>query len=130
MKRFKYPALVKTEAKNLRKFATKEELDKLIQEDFNPRHSDNCIYGLLTGNCDSPRAIELIKSCAPRVYKSGNYVQIGDNDWVLSNKLNGSPKKISRVEFWSPIECFIYPNKQKEAAIRLLKYLKGEIKTL
>jgi len=126
MKRFKYPALVIKEAKNLKKFARKEELNNLNEHDFMPKSSYKCIYGLLTGDCKSSRAIELIESSCSRVYKAG---YLNDDD-ILSNKLNGSPKKSYRGAYWSPIETYIFPEKRKEAAIRLLKYLKGEIKTL
>jgi hypothetical protein len=142
MKKFKYPALVRTEAKNLRKFTTKEEKENLDYNRLNPRNEMSCIYGLLTNNCFSERAEELIVKSCPRVYK---YDSDGFSTPVkLSSTLNGKPKigirylndieekRDLKSSFWSAIEVFIWNKKNQDSGAneRLLKYIKGEIRTL
>ena|SRR6187402_3229214 len=116
--------LVKEEAKNLKKNATEKELKYLNFETLNPNNLFNCIYGQIGGNCDSIRSIELQKKCCSRVYKRG-----GD---LSDSKVNGSPKRLSRYSYWSPIEVFITQESNKENGNneRLVKYLKGETNRL
>lgn len=53
---------VRKEAENLRVHATKEELGKLNLKYLDPNITVRCYYGLMTGECDSPRASELIQN--------------------------------------------------------------------
>lgn len=48
---------------NIKKYTTKEELDKLNINTLSPLQGGNCIYGQMATNCYSFRAIELIKLC-------------------------------------------------------------------
>ncbi len=127
-KKIVFPALVREEAKNLKKYATESEISKLDIESFSPKYGHSCIYGMLTGDCHTLRATELIEQCAKRVYKTPEEYIPGKD--YLANKLNGSPKKAYRSKYWSPIEVYIYPNKNLDGAKKLIKYLKGEIRTL
>lgn len=52
------------EINNIKKHATPEEISKLDIDNLDPSSSYGCIYGLMTGNCNSDRAYELIKLCA------------------------------------------------------------------
>ena len=55
---------VKHEIDMLKKYGTKEELDRLNFSTFNPNMVIDCIYGQMTGSCMSSRAKELMdKSC-------------------------------------------------------------------
>ncbi len=54
------------EIKNIKKHATKEEIERLNFETFNPKRASFCIYGQMTGSCYSDRAIEL----GPKCYQS------------------------------------------------------------
>lgn len=130
MKKLTFPALVREEAENLKKFATKRERSSLDFQNFHARGIDSCIYGQLTGSCFSSRAKTLIKKCARRVYKCMGSRSQSES---LSNRLNGKPGN-NRHEYWSPIEVFISQPHQKNmingANERLIKYLKGEIETL
>ncbi len=130
MKKIKWPKLVLEEAKNLKKFATKTELDNLDFNRLEPDAPYACIYGQITQeNCYHPRAIELIEKCCSRVYKSGESHQ---RNGRLSCDLNGNPKNSKRSAYWSPIEVFICnPGNQTNGANeRLIAYLKGEKRTL
>ena len=120
--------LVKKEAKNLKKKATKDEIrrlgGRLISQN---RHL--CIYGKMTSDCFSPRAHQLIKSCAQRVYTK-------DGFGICESTLNGKPQLDNdgdRKDSWfSPIECFIdfHENKTNGNNKMLISYLKGDRKTL
>lgn len=116
---------VKEEAKKLRKLATKEELKNLSFVFLNPCSAQNCIYGQMTGNCNSERALALIESSCDRVY-----------DWVCQSKfkLNGSLNREIRSlrgYQYSAIEAFIILPENKELNNRILiEYLRGERKTL
>lgn len=126
----KFPKLVIEEATALKKHATEQELDMLSFEGLNPEDSRYCIYGQMTGSCWSERAVELINLCASRVYDDVEPTE----DGVFSGaKLNGSPIEKDRLTYWSPIEVFISRNSFKDndnLNKKLIRFLKGEIKTL
>jgi hypothetical protein len=88
------------EATKLRKTATQEELDRLRIEWFMPSNREKCIYGQMTGSCDSRRAVELIQGCNSRVLDSRDYF-LGDV------KLGGKPSNSHRYEYFTPLEMFI-----------------------
>lgn len=130
MKNSEMNALVKSEAKNLKKFATQDELSNLDFGKFDPDFSKTCIYGQLTGYCHSERAQELIKKCCKKVYRA--------TEENISNclELNGKPKERisgvalgSAVNYWSPIEVFVAQH-DNNANGKLINYLKGINNTL
>lgn len=51
------------EANNLRNKITNSEKFKLDSKTIIARFKTNCIYGQITGNCDSVRSIELMNQC-------------------------------------------------------------------
>ena len=118
--------LVKEEADNLKNNLTLIERLKLSLTLLDPCSSTQCIYGQLTGDCDSDRAIELIKTCCSRAYGFLFDITMKDSPVI------GSPKKLSRGNFWSPIEVFIVQDENQDNGNneQLVKYLKGEINTL
>lgn len=120
-------ALVIGEAKKLKANATPNELSKLDFLELNPCRQDRCIYGQMTGDCFNERAKTLIVESCERVFKTNDGLFTG-------SKLNGAPKKETRNEYWSPIELFIYENRNTTSGIakvkKLVKFLKGENKTL
>ncbi len=116
--------LVIAEAKYLRENATKEK-DNLVFKHLNPLATDSCIYGQMTGDCFSDRAVELIVNACERVYKPIH------KPHIIDGKLNGKPYAESRFDFWSPIEVFIFKsNNRKENNKRLIDYIKGETEAL
>lgn len=106
---------IKQEADNIRKFATKEEISRLNFRDLIPVHSESCIYGLMTGDCNSKRATELIEKCCPKGYF---YYLISSNDKRLS--MNDTA---FTVRNYSAIEREIYRN--PEGNKKLIKYIKS-----
>ena len=117
--------LVVKEATNLKKYASKEELNKLDFNSLNSGRVDLCVYGQMTGHCWTKRATDLMKTCCERVYHT-------DQGSVRDCSVNGSPEDLERNKFWSPIEVFIdqYRNQKNGNNEQLIKFLKGEIKVL
>lgn len=107
---------VRKEAEALRIHATKEEREKLDIETLDPSNIYTCVYGMCTGDCESPRASKLIKKCAPIFISSES-----DPDHMKT-------VKEFRSYHWSPIEYYIgYPEARNA---NLIAYLRGETETL
>ena|SRR5688572_13360352 len=119
-------ALATQEAKNLRQHATPEELGKLDLDHLDDNSPTRCIYGLMTGHCNSIRAQELILKCCTQVYKTEG---LDDN---LDAPLNGRPYKVPENksrhnQYYSPIEILIAPKYGgEEAQKKLVEFLKGD----
>lgn len=66
---------------------SEEELEKLEGSLGNLNGTDphNCIYGLITGNCNSPRAMELMQLCDVKYYDWGGYLST-TNPWEEPRK--------------------------------------------
>lgn len=109
---------VRKEAEALRVHATKEELGRLSIELLNPHHVSKCVYGLMTGACDSDRAIDLISLCAPTMYKGG------DDELLPVGKAAAS----MIPHYYSPIEGYILEPEARNA--NLIAFLKGETDNL
>lgn len=128
---------VKKEAQALRVHATQEERERLSMESFSPSFAENCIYGLLTGKCWSPRAAELIELCAIRYFNPdavNKTLECGIDGIVQT--VDGSTVKdfisirtmhISKAPF-SAIEVYILLPDANDA--NLIAYLKGETDTI
>lgn len=122
-----FKRLAYEEAELLIKHATKEERGQLRITQVNPDNIYDCIYGQMTGNCISARAVELIQKCAKRVF-----IPSEESEKALSEAcvLNGSPKKMPRggdyweeFNYFSPIEVFIMKGNKKEV-VDLARYIK------
>lgn len=107
---------VRKEAEALRVHATKEERGRLDLKRMDPNSPIRCYYGLMTGECDSERATELIKKCAS-VYIN--------NDSSFGNM---TPVEEFRYYYWSPVEWYItYPEARNA---NLIAFLRGETDNL
>lgn len=119
--------LVRHEAKALRRNATEQEKGKLNAAKLIVDSRMSCIYGQMTGNCDSPRAIELIEKCASRVLENPNPYEYRPS----ISTLNGTPRGKARARYFSPIEVFIYNNQGIKSRNKdLIDYIKGETNEL
>lgn len=115
------------EAFNLKKYATPEELRRLNIENLNPLSVYECIYGQMTGSCNSKRALELIQKCCSEGYKSNESEEV-----VPTAECNYYEGRIY-LSFWSPIEKFIWEHRNYEPEGRnkkLVRFLQGKRKTL
>jgi hypothetical protein len=127
---------VRKEAEALRVHATKEELQKLDAKLLRPESRYGCIYGSMTGDCDSFRAITLINKCACRFIIDNSFTEIQEEGFSrISKKVNGaivenlSHKRHGSVEaHYSAIEAYILLPEANNIA--LISYLRGETETL
>ena len=107
---------VRKEAEALRAHATKDERERLDIDKLDPANIYLCIYGMCTGNCESDRASQLIKKCAPIYITS----ESDPNHMKTTTEFRGY--------HWSPIEYYIGFPEAKNA--NLISYLRGETDTL
>jgi hypothetical protein len=115
MKKAEFLSLVQKELDTIKAKATKEEIGRLNLNTFNHTHTENCIYGQMTGNCDSVRANEL----GPKIYRdppSRRY-----SPFSYQSFKNGI--------FITALEKYLYmvhEPKHKE----IIQYLKGDLNTI
>jgi len=102
---------VRNEINHLRKNATDEEKNRLNFDDFDYESKYRCIYGRLTGKCDSIRAVELYSkqlSCYS-LHKDIKHKETGATFTWLESYLFHSNANTHK---------------------HIIKYIKGEIKEL
>lgn len=121
---------VRKEAENLRKYATKEELEKLDFDKLDSSDRTRCIYGQMTGNCFSQRSAELINNCAITHFEELPDAVEEMIGYVIEKELFFLQK---RTDPWVPtsysaIEAYICLPEAKNA--NLISYLRGETETL
>lgn len=108
----KLKKLVVKEVLNLRKYATKKEIEKLDLNTLNPEKSNFCIYGQMTGSCFSERAYTLLNKCTEPY---STYLSIMDNK-STEKKFYDSSRD------WSPLEFYIFqPGANIKLLIKLIK---------
>ncbi len=130
MNKKEYLSNAMQEIEALKKHATKEEIENLDFETFDPRAYSKCIYGQMTGDCHSSRALRLIRKCTPVVINEigGFYSVFSD----IKENINGKPTRknihSNGRRFFSTLENYIVLIGAKNEEI--IQYLKGETKTL
>lgn len=121
---------VATEAKNIRKHATKEEIGKLNIGNLQSSHPSMCVYGLLTGDCRSDRAQKLIVTCCKKFVESDDGVLNADTFEEMQDRINGRVKDLGRdgfrfeTKYFSSVEAYIMLRSARRSG--LISYLKGE----
>lgn len=131
---------VRTEVESLKANATPEEVANLNIKTFDFDNQDNCIYGQMTGSCESVRAKELMDKACVRVT---NVIKWGMRDRTFEafkDNINGeytgqtwghdrtdgtyqrSYSHLSMVEYYISLDGSSPEN--------IMKYLKGEVETL
>lgn len=102
---------------------TKEKINKLDFSELDSSDSNLCIYGQMEGCCDYQSAIDLFSKTCRFMYRCLDYLYDLEE---IDTKLN---YKESIKEFcFSPLEVYIYQAGAKNEDV--IKYLKGEIKTI
>lgn len=119
------------EATKLRDTATAEELELLDFDEFDPLDVESCVYGQMTSECTSRRAVRLIRSCATKILfaAGGTPCEASCSLEHCSKKDFESERRIGIVShYFSPIEIYIA---QDEADSKhLIDFLKGNVDTL
>jgi len=101
---------VKQEIENIKKFATKEQKDRLNFRYFSPMIADKCIYGLMTGDCRSKESNLLISKCI---------------DYKVEPRFmrcNLEHKNMTQLELYIQLE--------REYNKNIIEYIKGETNKL
>jgi hypothetical protein len=127
---------VRKEAEALKIHATKEERGKLNIKRLQPETRYGCIYGGMTGDCDSDRAIELISKCACRFIVDNSFTEIEEEGFErIRKKVNGvkvddlqDKRHGSKQAHYSAIEAYILLPDAKNT--NLIAYLRGETEML
>lgn len=128
---------VRKEAEALRVHATIEERERLDIDELEPQFLDHCIYGLMTGNCNSERGVELIGKCACRYIKDGGLTYIAMEGFErIQRFVNGD--KVDNLYairnddnediHYSAIEAYILLPEANNA--NLISFIKGETEAL
>jgi len=115
---------VRIELNNLRLNATDEEKSKLDINKLNASDSIMCIYGQMTGHCNSKRAIEL----TPKKYE----FIINENDNFNLDDLLMDIKDISLIEdeqIYTALEKYLFLIDDKQRGI-VIDFIKGDRKTI
>lgn len=126
-----------------KKHATKSELSRLEAHLVKPTSFQECVYGLMTNDCRSERAAELIFNCCPRYFEHIG-INVGPDDKVPFDKIktNVNGKEIENVsnpqllmgqrvtyfKHFSAIETYILYRSAKLK--NLIDFLKGNRKDL
>lgn len=123
---------VKKEAEALQMHATSEERERLCFELLDYSDKRRCVYGLMTGDCFSERAAELINTCAithfdllpESVDEISGYIVDKPEDFIDKRT---SASVFSPYTF-SAIEAYICLPEAKDA--NLIAFLRGETNDL
>src|SRR5687767_8745177 len=127
---------VRKEAEALKIHATKEERERLDFSALNSTSVTNCIYGQMTGHCDSERSLYLIGKCAARYTRDYSLGLIYEEGFSrISNHINGTEvcnlnKKrptvfdTEDISHYSMIEAYILLPEANNAS--LIAFLRGE----
>jgi len=114
-------AMAVSEIENIKKFATPGQIQKLNFYTLNPNSGFMCIYGQMTGFCNSDEAISLIKQCAAPISSNFwlNYWQEANSAFIDIDEFDNTRT------YFTPLEnyiCFCEP----ENIMRIIAYLRGE----
>jgi hypothetical protein len=121
--------LMLEEVNNLKKYASEFELDQLHAGIIIiPMDARMCIYGHMTGNCESERAIELINQCCSERISNISFFKkeyIDLEDFTKNERQdNRSVRKSDNYRF-SPLESFLWYATEEEI-VSVIHYLNGQ----
>lgn len=117
----KYLNLVASKLIAIKKHATKKEINKLEITTLNPRNMENYIYGQMTGDCRSARAVKLINLCCASWIKQHRH--------LVKRKPLQRDRSIGAMEYFSNLESYIIHTSEENLA-EIVDYLKGNRKKL
>lgn len=135
MKRGKtFLELVHKEAVALKENATKEELNRLEWKWVDADSRTDCIYGQMTGNCHSERAMDLMELSCERVLTGNGCIKVNG---PLTSSMRELRESRKANPFWSPIEAYIAKEVHNEdwdgtatrRVKRLVDFLQGRTET-
>lgn len=121
--------LVKEELSNIKKFALPSEIANLERAHYvNPFSFSNCIYGIMTGNCDSSRGVELIMKCCTKRVINRLLDEIREGHESLEDGLPEGLFSDSARDtdgyFYSPLETLLWIGTNEEIQ-NIICFLRG-----
>lgn len=128
---------VRTEVESLKVHATKSEISELNIKTFNPMKKHLCIYGQMTGSCESKRAKELMDKACVRVTNSDGDAFVWEKFDKVADKINGEytgqtweKATVSKraYTYLSMVEAYIFLDGSSPKNI--IDYLNGDVDTL
>jgi len=121
MTKDKFLKKVLAEVANIKANATKKEIANLNANLLDPMTRTMCIYGLMTGDCTSDRAIEL----TPKIYSD---VGLPNTTFTEKQRKGCFTKPQSLLYSFTPLEIYITMKGAKTNEI--IQFIKGKINTL
>lgn len=118
MEKSKFLQEVREELENIKKNATPNEIARLNLETFDHSSHTLCIYGQMTGSCDTSRARELQPKSYDRIQVEGQFVSPEYNPFKSQSYAKGSD--------FTALEKYLFMVKTKTQA-NIIQYLKGDI---
>ena len=123
-KRTSLIALVREEASLISQHATEEEKGRLIFKDLSPGSMYRCVYGQMTGNCFSRRAVELLNLCAkPYTLSPENLIEPKNPEEGFIFEPNCAMRCFSALEYF----ISRHENKRYNNA-HLIDFIQGRIR--
>ncbi len=120
MRKKDFLAEVMNEIEIIKTKATPSEIGKLNIDSFNHTIFRLCIYGLMTGDCDSVRALDMY----PKQYAAINGNDTKDyTPFTKQNMARGS------FNGFTPLEKYLYMVKRPMHK-KIISYLKGETQSI
>lgn len=117
------------EAKQIVKYFSRDEINKLQKNLLDPVHGERCIYGLMTGDCNSRRAVRFIKTLPKGYIESRNFLD--STEKIFNSKIDDIPEDIltcRSVYFMTPLECYIYDEEDNSKGIEIIDFIKKSLK--
>jgi hypothetical protein len=119
MKKAEFLQLVQIELDNIKEKATKEEICKLNFGRFNHDKKSCCVYGQMTGHCNSDRAHELQVKTFSDLALSGLYAAF----------VTFSLQSMEEGDDYTALEKYLFMVKSPQH-LEIIQYLKSEINTI
>lgn len=122
MKKSVFLIAVIAEIKRIKRLATDEEIAKLNFSRFEHWSSCDCIYGQMTGHCDSKRANEIM----PKKFAD---VDAEHSTIHVNHKYKFSDQSFKKGTYFTALEKYLYMC-PKTTHKHIFDFLKGKTKTL
>lgn len=119
MRKSVFKNLVREELEAIKLNATPFEINKLNIIGFHHSFGDSCIYGQMTGNCESKRACEIFSKS----------FDLATSCKSVSEYLPFSSHQFKKGSSYTPLEKYLFMVKEDKHK-EIIQYLKGQINSI
>lgn len=122
MKKAEFLQEVQAELDTIKTRATKKEIARLNFDNFNHESIRGCIYGQMTGGCNSERALQL---------QGKKYDEIKMDGELFSKEepISFSKQDFKKGDYFTSLEKYLYMVEAPQHD-KVIQYLKGEVSTI